>query len=272
MAKEKKKTPLDKKSPLPLQSTLVRQAGLTSKYGTGYEGYGEVDVDKMMDPMKEALGLKMKKKEKSDKGSKGSGVGPAGPAGAKGDKGDKGDPGGTADPSETTPGTETPGETPGADEETGCDQECCDEKAASGENVTWSTANSDEGECVKSITEKETGHPQCKGGTWNRDTNQCECPDGTKYDEETFTCVEDVEDPGTPTEKGTDTEGTDDETSGDFAEDKCPECPDGTVPERVNGKCDCPEDTKEVVEEIKIDDSVSERNEKLKKLKLQILT
>ena len=35
-------------------STLVKQAGLTSKYGTGYEGYGEVDIDKMMDPLKEA--------------------------------------------------------------------------------------------------------------------------------------------------------------------------------------------------------------------------
>jgi len=49
-------------------STLVKQAGLTSKYGTmgasgGYEGYGEVDVDKILDPMKKALQDSMSEKE-----------------------------------------------------------------------------------------------------------------------------------------------------------------------------------------------------------------
>lgn len=84
MAKEyKKPTSLkDIKTPLHqgFNSTLVKQAGLTSKYsgGDSYAGYGEIDVDKMMDPLKEALGLKMKNKEKKNKGKgkgKGSGSG-----------------------------------------------------------------------------------------------------------------------------------------------------------------------------------------------------
>ena len=62
-------------SPFKINSLLVKQAGLTSKYsgGDSYTGYGEIDIDKMFDPMKKILAGKMKKKEKKDKKKKGDG-------------------------------------------------------------------------------------------------------------------------------------------------------------------------------------------------------
>ena len=54
-------------------STLVKQAGLTSKYsgGDSYAGYGEIDIDKMMAPSKAALASKMSSDEENTGGGSG---------------------------------------------------------------------------------------------------------------------------------------------------------------------------------------------------------
>ena len=69
MAKKKKPFSLKDITPFKLQSTLVKQAGLTSKYsgGDAYTGYGEIDVNKMMDPMKDVLSAVMNNREAADK-------------------------------------------------------------------------------------------------------------------------------------------------------------------------------------------------------------
>ena len=77
MAKKEDKKPTSLKdiNPFKLQSTLVKQAGLTSKYtGGDMSTTVEWNVDKMLDPMKQALEDDMNKKESSSgTGSDGSG-------------------------------------------------------------------------------------------------------------------------------------------------------------------------------------------------------
>ena len=106
MSKEDKKPKsLKDISPFNINSLLVKQAGLTSKYsgGDSYTGYGEVDIDKMMDPMKDLLLGKMNSEEDTGTGT----TGPAGPKGEKGDKGEKGEKGDSG-----TGGTSTSGDDP----------------------------------------------------------------------------------------------------------------------------------------------------------------
>jgi hypothetical protein len=71
--KDKKPKSLKDISPFNINSLLVKQAGLTSKYsgGDSYTGYGEIDIDKMMDPMKDLLLGKMNSEE--DTGTGGGG-------------------------------------------------------------------------------------------------------------------------------------------------------------------------------------------------------
>ena len=73
--KDKKPKSLKDISPFNINSLLVKQAGLTSKYsgGDSYTGYGEVDIDKMMDPIKDALARRMKSEEEEDRDTSGSG-------------------------------------------------------------------------------------------------------------------------------------------------------------------------------------------------------
>ena len=77
MSKEDKKPKsLKDISPFNINSLLVKQAGLTSKYsgGDSYTGYGEVDIDKMMDPMKDLLLGKMNSEEGTGTGGGGTNV------------------------------------------------------------------------------------------------------------------------------------------------------------------------------------------------------
>lgn len=75
--KDKKPKSLKDISPFNINSLLVKQAGLTSKYsgGDSYTGYGEIDIDKMLDPVKDALSRKMKDEEEEDKKTSGGGGG-----------------------------------------------------------------------------------------------------------------------------------------------------------------------------------------------------
>ena len=77
MSKEDKKPKsLKDISPFNINSLLVKQAGLTSKYsgGDSYTGYGEIDIDKMMDPMKDLLLGKMNSEEGTGTGTGGGGT------------------------------------------------------------------------------------------------------------------------------------------------------------------------------------------------------
>ena len=97
MAKEYKK-PKSLKDITPFNqgfnSTLVRQAGLTSKYAGGdMSDSVELDLDKFLDPFKANLERGMGKKEKSDKDDGTGTKGEKGDRGEKGEKGEKGEAG-----------------------------------------------------------------------------------------------------------------------------------------------------------------------------------
>ena len=248
MAKEyKKPTSLkDIKTPLHqgFNSTLVKQAGLTSKYsgGDSYAGYGEIDVDKMMDPLKEALGLKMKNKEKKKKG-KGSGSG-----GGSGSSSDSHD----------TYNTYNYGGTGGPDE-TGGGAGGGAGKVEKKDDKTVPTEKVDEVPTDK-VDEVPTDEEKCA-----KVKAECAGKEGFEFAEESCTCVETTnarekerqvyqgkddceKDPTTDWvvdasyEEGGHCVPKEDDAEADVvppdAENPCKDCPEGGTP-TDDGGCDC---------------------------------